>query len=145
YEANMDLVSVDPHLNIYDAAWPIYTFHQNLPPAKFVFASELRTGQALDSIVCAGSIVSGGLVTRSILGCRCRVNSFSRVESSILFDNVQVARGAKIKNAIIDKDVTIPENEAIGYDLERDRNRGFTVTENGITVVAKQVGPSYFV
>ncbi|MDR1477308.1 MAG: glucose-1-phosphate adenylyltransferase [Planctomycetaceae bacterium] len=145
YEANMDLVSVDPHLNIYDEAWPIYTFHPNLPPAKFVFASELRTGQALDSIVCPGSIVSGGLVSRSILGYRCRVNSFSHVESSILFDNVQVARGAKIQNAIIDKDVTIPENEAIGYDHDRDRNRGFTVTENGITVVAKQVGPKHFV
>ncbi|MDR2346941.1 MAG: glucose-1-phosphate adenylyltransferase [Planctomycetaceae bacterium] len=142
YDANMDLVSVDPHLNIYDAAWPIYTFHPNLPPAKFVFASELRTGQALDSIVCPGSIVSGGLVSRSILGYKCRVNSFSRVESSILFDNVQVARGARIKNAIIDKDVIIPENETIGYDHDRDCNRGFTVTENGLTVVAKQVGPS---
>ncbi|MDR2643507.1 MAG: glucose-1-phosphate adenylyltransferase [Planctomycetaceae bacterium] len=144
YDANMDLVSVDPHLNIYDAAWPIYTFHPNLPPAKFVFASELRTGQALDSIVCPGVIVSGGLVSRSILGYRCRVNSFSKVESSILFDNVQVARKTKIKNAIIDKDVTIPENETIGYDHERDRNRGFIVTENGITVVAKQVGRRYF-
>ncbi|MDR1485403.1 MAG: glucose-1-phosphate adenylyltransferase [Planctomycetaceae bacterium] len=145
YDANMDLVSVDPHLNIYDAAWPIYTFHPNLPPAKFVFASELRTGQALDSIVCAGSIISGGLVSRSILGYKCRVNSFSRVESSILFDNVQVARGAKIQNAIIDKDVIIPENETIGYDHDRDRNRGFIVTENGITVVAKQGGQNYFI
>jgi glucose-1-phosphate adenylyltransferase len=145
YDANMDLVSVDPHLNIYDAAWPIYTFHPNLPPAKFVFASELRTGQALDSIVCAGSIVSGGLVSRSILGYRCRVNSFSRVESSILFDNVQVARGVKIQNAIIDKDVIIPENETIGYDRNQDSCRGFIVTENGITVVAKQAGHSYFV
>ncbi|MDR2170907.1 MAG: glucose-1-phosphate adenylyltransferase [Planctomycetaceae bacterium] len=145
YDANMDLVSVDPHLNIYDSAWPIYTFHPNLPPAKFVFASELRTGQALDSIVCAGSIISGGLVAKSILGYSCRVNSFSKVESSILFDNVQVARGAKIKNAIIDKEVIIPENETIGYDQNCDRNRGFTVTENGITVVAKQVGPSSFI
>jgi glucose-1-phosphate adenylyltransferase len=145
YDANMDLVSVDPHLNIYDAAWPIYTFHPNLPPAKFVFASELRTGQALDSIVCSGSIVSGGLVSHSILGYKCRVNSFSRVESSILFDNVQVARGAKVKNAIIDKDVIIPEGETIGYDHVRDYSRGFTVTENGITVVAKQVGPSHFI
>ncbi|MDR0391592.1 MAG: glucose-1-phosphate adenylyltransferase [Planctomycetaceae bacterium] len=144
YDANMDLVSVDPHLNIYDAAWPIYTFHPNLPPAKFVFASELRTGQALDSIVCAGSIVSGGLVSRSILGYQCRVNSFSRVESSILFDNVQVARGAKIQNAIVDKDVIIPENATIGYDRDCDRSRGFVVTDNGITVVAKQAGHGYF-
>ncbi|MDR1924042.1 MAG: glucose-1-phosphate adenylyltransferase [Planctomycetaceae bacterium] len=145
YDANMDLVSVDPHLNIYDGAWPIYTFHPNLPPAKFVFASELRTGQALDSIVCPGSIISGGFVSRSIIGYRCRVNSFSRVESSILFSDVQVARGAKIKNAIIDKNVTIEEGETIGYDHDQDRNRGFTVTENGITVVAKTAGTGHFI
>ncbi|MDR2115274.1 MAG: glucose-1-phosphate adenylyltransferase [Planctomycetaceae bacterium] len=144
YDASMDLVSVDPHLNLYDEDWSIYTFHPNLPPPKFVFADGDRTGLAIDSIVCPGSIVSGGVVAKSILGHRCRINSFSRVDHSILFPNVNVGRGAKIRNAIIDKDVDIPPDEHIGYDHDCDRRRGFTVTENGITVVAKQVGPAHF-
>lgn len=144
YEANMDLVAVDPHLNLYDEDWPIYTHHPNLPPAKTVFASELRTGLALDSIVCPGTIISGGFVSKSIVGYRCRVNSFSHIDNSILFSNVNVGRGARIRNAIIDKDVNIPPEETIGYDHDCDRRRGFTVTENGITVVAKQVGPAHF-
>ncbi|MDR0522085.1 MAG: glucose-1-phosphate adenylyltransferase [Planctomycetaceae bacterium] len=139
YEANMDLVRVDPLLNLYDHRWAIYTHHPNYPPPKFVFADGDRTGLAVDSIVCPGSIVSGGVVHRSILGHCCRVNSFSRVEDSVLFSDVNVGRGAKIRRAIIDKDVQIPPNAEIGYDAEADRRRGFTVTENGITVVAKLV------
>jgi glucose-1-phosphate adenylyltransferase len=138
YQANMDLIKVDPHLNLYDEEWPVYTFHPNLPPPKFVFASQLRTGLALDSIVCPGCIISGGFVSNSIIGYKCRINSFSSVESSILFSNVNVGRGCRIRNAIIDKDVSVPAEETIGYDHQRDRQRGFIVTENGITVVAKQ-------
>ncbi|GHT25555.1 glucose-1-phosphate adenylyltransferase [Planctomycetales bacterium] len=138
YQTNMDLVKVDPHLNLYDEEWPVYTFHPNLPPPKFVFASQLRTGLALDSIVCPGSIVSGGFVSNSIIGYCCRINSFSSVESSILFSNVNIGRGCRIRNAIIDKDVSVPAEETIGFDHNRDRQRGFTVTEQGITVVAKQ-------
>lgn len=145
YEANMDLVEVDPHLNLYDEDWPIYTHLPNLPPAKTVFASELRTGLALDSIVCPGTIISGASVSKSVIGYRCRLNSFSRIENSILFSNVNVGRGARIRNAIIDKDVSIPPEESIGYDHDCDRRRGFTVTENGITVVAKLVGPGHFI
>ena len=145
FEASMDLVSVDPHLNLYDDRWPILTFHPNFPPPKFVFASGDRTGLAMDSIICPGSIISGGRVSNSILGHCCRINSFSRVESSILFSNVDVGRGARIRNSIIDKDVSIPQNVMIGYDHVRDRQRGFIVTENGVTVVAKQVGPDRFV
>ncbi|GHT17120.1 glucose-1-phosphate adenylyltransferase [Planctomycetales bacterium] len=144
YDANMDLVSVDPHLNLYDENWAIYTFHPNFPPPKFVFADGDRTGLAVDSIVCPGSIISGGVVLRSVLGHCCRINSFSRIENSILFSNVTVGRGAKIRNVIIDKDVNIPPHELIGYDHDNDRRRGFTVTEKGITVVAKQVGPADF-
>jgi glucose-1-phosphate adenylyltransferase len=139
YDANMDLVSVDPLLNLYDEQWAIYTFHPNYPPTKFVFADGDRTGLAVDSIVCAGSIISGGVVNRSILGHRCRINSFSRVDESVLFDNVNVGRGVKIRRAIIDKEVNIPPYTTIGYNIELDRQRGFTVTENGIVVVAKQV------
>jgi len=139
YDANMDLVSVDPLLNLYDERWPIYTLHPNYPPTKFVFADSDRTGLAMDSIVCPGSIISGGVVNRSVLGHRCRVNSFSRVEESVLFANVNVGRGTKIRRAIIDKDVEIPPYTTIGYDLARDLQRGFTITENGIVVVAKQV------
>jgi len=139
YDANMDLVSVDPLLNLYDEQWAIYTLHPNYPPTKFVFADGDRTGIAVDSIVCPGSIISGGVVNRSILGHRCRVNSFARVEESVLFSNVNVGRGSKIRRAIIDKDVDIPPYTTIGYDPALDLQRGFTITESGIVVVAKQV------
>ncbi len=98
----------------------------------------------MDSIVCPGSIVSGGRVSDSVLGHCCRINSFSRVESSILFSNVNVGRGVRIRNAIIDKDVVIPPDVMIGYDHQRDLQRGFTVTEKGVTVVAKQASPEQF-
>jgi len=139
YDANMDLISVDPLLNLYDEHWAIYTLHPNYPPTKFVFADGDRTGLAVDSIVCPGSIISGGMVNRSVLGHRCRVNSYSRVEESVLFSGVNVGRGSKIRRAIIDKEVDIPPYTTIGYDLARDLQRGFTITENGIVVVAKQV------
>jgi len=144
YEANMDLVSVDPLLNLYDAEWPIYTYHPNLPPPKFVFASGDRSGRAMDSVVCPGSIISGGTVVNSILGHRCRINSFATVEASILFSDVNVGRNVRIKNAIIDKGIVIPEGETIGFYPELDRRRGFTVTERGITIVAKFDGHNYF-
>ncbi len=140
YEANMDLIAVDPLLNLYDATWPIRTFQPNLPPPKFVFAEDgpdARRGQALDSIVCHGAIVSGGPVRRSILSPRCRVNSYAVVEDSILFDGVDVGRHARIRRAIIDKGVKIPAGSSIGYDLESDRATGYEVTEGGVVVIAK--------
>lgn len=140
YEANMDLVSVDPQLNIYDNAWPLRTYQPNLPPPKFVFAGQQRRGHAVDSIVCLGSIVSGGRVEHSILGADTRVNSYASVEDSILFEGVDIGRHAKVRRAIIDKGVHIPPGFEIGYDHDVDRQRGFTVTENGITVIAKGDG-----
>lgn len=137
YAANMDLVGVDPELNLYDERWPIRTYQPNYPPPKFVFADPERRGQALDSIVCNGTIVSGGTVRRSILGHRVRINSFALVEDSILFEGVEVGRHAKVRRAIIDKRVRIPEGMEIGYDPDADRARGFIVTESGITVIAK--------
>jgi glucose-1-phosphate adenylyltransferase len=140
YEANMDLVGIDPQLNLYDANWPIRTQQQNLPPPKFVFGSRGdsdRCGMALDSIICAGTIISGGRVERSILSPSVRVNSFAQVSDSILFESVEVGRHARIRRAIIDKGVRIPEGFEIGYDLEMDKKRGFTISNNGIVTVAK--------
>ncbi|MCA9026360.1 MAG: glucose-1-phosphate adenylyltransferase [Planctomycetaceae bacterium] len=142
YEANMDLVSVDPELNLYDQSWPIRNYHPPYPPPKFVFAQrdvELpRVGRALDSLVCAGTIVSGGQVERSILGPGVRINSWAHVEDSILFEGVDVGRKARVRRAIIDKRVVIPEGIEIGFDPDHDRERGFTITESGITVIGKQ-------
>ena len=143
YEANMDLVSVDPLLNMYDTSWPIRGYSPPLPPPKFVFADEKcsppRIGTATDSLVCSGTIVSGGRVRGSILSSHVRVNSWASVEDSILFPGVDVGRKAKIRHAIIDRDVHIPEGMEIGCDPQADRARGFTVTETGLTVVG-QVG-----
>ncbi|MCR4411381.1 MAG: glucose-1-phosphate adenylyltransferase [Thermoguttaceae bacterium] len=144
YEANLDLVSVDPELNMYDADWPIRTYQPNLPPPKFVFAEEHRRGYALDSIVCAGTIVSGGRVERSILGPQVRVNSFAQVEDSILFAGVNIGRHARVRRAIIDKGVHIPAGAEIGYDPKLDFARGFTVTDSGVTVIAKAEGVERF-
>jgi len=141
YEANMDLVSVDPQLNIYDEAWPLRTYQPNVPPPKFVFGGEAdptRRGYALDSVVCGGSIISGGEVERSIIGPSVRVNSFSSVHDSILFEGVSVGRHSQIRRAIIDKGVSIPADTQIGFDLELDRRRGFTVTKSGLVVIAKE-------
>jgi glucose-1-phosphate adenylyltransferase len=140
YEANMDLVSVDPQLNLYDQTWPIYPFHENLPPAKSVFAEEgprPRRGQALDSIVSLGSIISGGTVRRSILGPRSRVNSYAELQDSILLEGVDIGRSARVRRAIIDKWVRIPEGATIGYDLDADRAKGYEVTESGVVVIPK--------
>ncbi len=142
YQASMDLIAVDPVLNLYDTEWPIRTYQPMLPPPKFVFDDDLprdrsRRGEAHDSMVCQGCIVSGGHVRRSILSPGVRVNSYTSIEDSILFDRVQVGRHCRIRRAIVDKDVQIPQNMTIGYDLAQDRSRGFTVSDQGIVVVGK--------
>jgi glucose-1-phosphate adenylyltransferase len=139
YEANMDLVQVDPVFNLYDKDWPIRTYEEQFPPAKTVFAGEEVTGRVglvLDSLISGGCIVSGGRVQRSILSPNVRINSYSEVRESILMEGVNVGRYAKIKRAIIDKEVDIPQGEVIGYDLEEDKKR-FYVSDSGIVVVAK--------
>ena len=140
YEANIDLVSVEPQLNLYDDHWPIRTYQRVLPPPKFVFgggADGARQGRALDSMVCPGCIVSGGTVAGSILGPCSRINSYSFVRDSILFEGVDVGRHAKIQRAIIEKGVKIPPHAEIGFDLKKDRARGFTVTEGDVVVVPR--------
>jgi glucose-1-phosphate adenylyltransferase len=135
YEANMDLVRVNPEFNMYDATWPIRTHQPQAPPAKFVFAEEgQRCGQALDSIISAGCIVSGSRITGSILSPNVRVHSFCTIEHSLLMPGVKVNRHARIRKAIIDRDVEIPRGAAIGFNPEEDRRR-HTVSEDGVVVV----------
>ncbi|ABB32986.1 glucose-1-phosphate adenylyltransferase [Geobacter metallireducens RCH3] len=136
YEANMELIHVSPQLNLYNYKWPILTNQGNYPPAKTVFDEDGRRGMNIDSYVCAGCITSGSVVRRSIVGPLTKVNSYSLVEDSILFENVNVGRNVKIRRAIIDKNITIPDGTTIGYDHGEDRRRGYTVTESGIVVVS---------
>jgi len=136
YEANMDIVSVSPIFNLYDEEWPIRTHQRQYPPAKFVFAEPGRMGTALDSIVSNGCILSGGMVKNSVLSPDVRINSYCEVDQCILFSHVSVGRRCRLRRAIIDRDVHLPEGTTIGYDAEADRQRYF-VTESGITVVTR--------
>jgi glucose-1-phosphate adenylyltransferase len=137
YQANLELTQVEPQLNLYDDHWPVRTYQPNLPPSKYVFKSGDRCGAAYDSLVCSGAIISGGEVSRTIVGPQTRVNSYAEVEDSILFARVNIGRRAKIRRAIIDKGVHIPEGFRVGYDEEEDLARGFTVSDNGVVVIAK--------
>jgi len=138
YQANMDLVAVDPVFSLYNDRWPIYTIRHNQPPVKFVFSSETdqRVGRATDSLISEGCIISGGQVHQCILSPKVRVNSYSYVEGSILFENVNIGRHCRIRRAIIDKHVEVPPHTEIGYDLAKDAKR-FHVTESGIVVIPK--------
>jgi glucose-1-phosphate adenylyltransferase len=136
YEANMDVASVSPVFNLYDDHWPIRTYQRQYPPAKFVFREPGRTGMSLDSVISMGCIISGGVVRNSVLSPDVRVNSYGEVDSSILFSHVNVGRHCRIRRAIIDRDVHIPEGSVIGYDTNADRQKYF-VTESGITVVTR--------
>ena len=137
YEANMDLVDVVPEFNLYDQKWVIRTRVTQQPPAKFVFAQEgRRMGIAVDSIVSAGVIVSGGRVLHSVLSPGVRVNSYCEVEYSILMAGVEVGRNSRIRRAILNTGVKIPDSSVIGFDLEADCAKGYHVTEGGIVVVA---------
>lgn len=138
YEANMDLVAVSPIFNLYDKHWPLRTYQRQYPPAKFVFAQEgQRMGMAADSIVCMGSIISGGKVLRSVLSFDVRVNSFTEVENCIIFPHVQIGRHSRIRKAIIDRHIAIPAGTTIGYNLDEDRKK-YHVTETGIVVVVPE-------
>lgn len=135
FEANMDLCQVNPEFNLYDPEWPLRTYQPQAPPAKFVFAETgHRCGQALDSIVSPGCIVSGSSIYGSVLCPNVRVHSFCHIEQSILMPGVRVGRHARIRRAIIDRDLLIPRGALIGYNLEEDRRR-HTVTEDGVVVV----------
>ena len=137
FDAHMDLCAVEPIFNLYNDNWPIFTNVPSLPPAKFVHDAGNRVGHAIDSLVSNGVIVSGGLVRQSVLSPGVRVNSWSIVERSVLLHNTQIGRHAVIRDAIIDKNVVVPEWAQIGVDKDHDRRRGFAVSAGGITVVGK--------
>jgi glucose-1-phosphate adenylyltransferase len=140
YEANMDLCQVNPEFNMYDPEWPLRTYMPQAPPAKFVFAESWRRGEALDSLISQGCIVSGSHISGSILCPNVRVHSFCRIEQSLLMPGVRVGRHAKIRKAIVDRDVHIPRGATIGYNIEEDRRR-HTVSEGGVVVVAQGEEP----
>jgi glucose-1-phosphate adenylyltransferase len=141
FDANMDLCQVNPEFNLYDPEWPLRTHQIQAPPAKFVFADEgQRCGQALDSIISAGCIISGSTIRGSVLCPNVRVHSFCEIDQSILMPGVRVGRHARIRRAIIDRDVFIPRGARIGIDLEEDRRR-HTVSEGGVVVVTKDDEP----
>jgi len=140
YDANMDLRRVSPALNLYNRAWPLRSASYADPPAKFTFDDENRRGQAIDTIVSGGCILSGGVVRNSILGRHVRVHAGALVEDSIIMDNCDVGRRAKVRRAILDKNVKVPADTVIGYDLEADRALYF-VTESGIVVLSGERSP----
>lgn len=137
YDAHMDLISTMPIFNLYNSEWPVFNQQINLPPAKFIHDSEGNQGRTQDSIVSLGVVVSGGIVERSVLSPNVRVFSRTLVTDSILLDNVQVGRDCTIRRAILDKDVVVTDGASVGVSRERDLERGFTVTDSGITVVNK--------
>jgi glucose-1-phosphate adenylyltransferase len=139
YEANLDLIQPDPVFNLYDTHWPVHTWVEQDPPAKFIHnQKDGRRGQAIDSIVAHGCIVSGGTVERCILSRQTRINSYSHVSDSILMEGVNIGRRARVRRAVVDKGVHLPEGATIGYDAEADRKL-FTVTPNGIVIVPKEM------
>jgi glucose-1-phosphate adenylyltransferase len=137
FEAHLDLCAVHPIFNLYNDQWPILTYVPSQPPAKFVHNSGDRIGRAINSVVSNGVIVSGGLVLGSVLSPGVRVNSWSRVERAVVMHNTTIGRHAVVKNAILDKNVEVPDGAVVGVDKDHDRARGFTVTSGGVTVVGK--------
>jgi glucose-1-phosphate adenylyltransferase len=136
YEAHMDLISVDPIFNLYNREWPILTWPEPMPPAKFVFEDPGRTGHALDSMVCAGVVISGATARRSVLSPGVHLHSYGEVEGSILMHGVDVGRSAIVRNAIVDKNVQILDGARVGVDPDEDRRR-FVVSAGGIVVIRK--------
>jgi glucose-1-phosphate adenylyltransferase len=135
YEANMDLRAVKPELNLYNRQWPLRSTSYPDPPAKFTFDEAHRRGEAIDSIVSGGCILSGGVVRKSVLARGVRVHTGALVEGCVIMDNCDIGRHAKVRRAILDKNVCVPENAQIGYDLDADRARGWHVTDSGIVVI----------
>ena len=137
FDAHMDLCAVQPLFNLYNNRWPILTYVPSLPPAKFVHESGDRVGRAVNSLVSNGVIVSGGLVRESVLSPGVRINSWAAVERAVVMDNTRIGRHAVVRNAILDKNVDVPEGVMVGVDKEHDRARGFVVSPGGVTVVGK--------
>ena len=139
WEANMELVSVSPQLNLYDRLWPIFTHQAQAPPAKFVFDEPGRRGEAIESMVSGGCVVSGAHVRKSLLFTNCEVRSYSAVTESVVLPEVKIARNCRINRAIIDRGTIIEEGTVIGEDKDQDRERGFRVTDSGLTLVTPEM------
>jgi glucose-1-phosphate adenylyltransferase len=137
--ANMELIEPTPALNLYDARWPIWTFQEQLPPAKFVFDDDDRRGSAVDSMVSSGCIISGSSIRKSLLFSNVRVHSYSEIEQAVVLPDVVISRHCKLRKVIIDRGCTIPEGSVIGYDHKEDERRGFRVTANGVTLVTREM------
>ncbi|UCH25872.1 MAG: glucose-1-phosphate adenylyltransferase [Trueperaceae bacterium] len=137
WEASMDLIAVEPEFDLFNIEWPLRTSSEFSPPAKFVHDEPERRGEAINSLVAGGVIISGATIRRSVLSRRVRVNSYSLVDNTIVFEDTTIGRNCRIQNAIIDKNVSIPEGTHIGINLNEDRARGFTVSDNGIVAVPK--------
>jgi glucose-1-phosphate adenylyltransferase len=146
WQANLELIGITPPLNLYDASWPIWTYQEQLPPAKFVFDDEDRRGMAVDSMVSGGCIISGAVVRHSLLFSNVRVNSYAYVQDSVILPDVDVGRNCRLRYAVIDRGCRLPEGLIIGQDAAQDRARGFHVTEGGVTLVTPEMlhqEPSY--
>ena len=138
WEANIDLTTVIPDLNLYDEDWPIWTHQEQLPPAKFIHEKEGQLGQAVNSMVSGGCLISGSTVRRSLLFSNVHVHSYSNVEDSVILPNVEIGRNVRLKRVVVDKNCVIPEGLTVGYDLEEDRRR-FYVTDKGITLITPEM------
>ena len=138
WEANMDLCSIEPELNLYDPKWPIWTYQAQFPPAKFIFDDEGRRGEAIDSMVSAGCIISGARIKRSLIATNTFVHSYAHIKDSVIGPRCDIGRGAVIKNAVLDKGCHVPEGTQIGVDLEEDKKKYF-VTEKGIVLVTPEM------
>jgi glucose-1-phosphate adenylyltransferase len=138
YEAKMDPNHVKPELNLYNREWPVRSTSFSNPPAKFVFDEDNRRGQAIDSIVSDGCIVSGGIVRQSVLGRGVHIHTGVLVEGCVIMDNCDIGRHAKLRRAVLDKNVRIPQDATVGYDLDADRTRGWHVSESGIVVIGRE-------
>lgn len=142
WEANLEMTKVIPELNLYDADWPIWTYQEQLPPAKFVFNNDQRRGMATDSLISGGCIISGSSITQSVIFSNVHVHSYSMIQDSVIMPNVEIARHVKLNRVVVDTDARIPEGVEIGFDVELDRKR-FYVSEKGITLVtAEMLGQS---
>ena len=138
WQANLELIDVTPELNLYDSDWPIWTYQEQLPPAKFVFDDDGRRGNAVDSMVAGGCVVSGSSVRHSVLFSNVRVHSFCEITDSVIFPDVDIGRHCKIKRAILDRGCQLPEGSEIGFNLQEDRKR-FHVSENGVVLVTPEM------